>query len=231
MLVATGSPGNNGIYTEIIDLDNPSFTCSKVRQFPIKSSYATGGLVGQTPLICGGSGYSGYFKACYTLLENGSWKEDKVANLNTGRHSAAYGSVVINDQLVLAGGEYSFDGDTIELVSPNTRSRTLSVKLPVAVSSSCIVEWDENSFMLIGGYGSSRKRRETYIIDTVRNTITNGPNLKTGRYDHGCEKIDVNGESFIVVSGGYGVRSTEVLSVTNNRNGWQNGKNLIRKVF
>ena len=234
VLVATGYPVNNGVYTEIIDLENPSFTCSKVGQFPILLTDATGGLVGQTPLICGG-----WSKACHTLLENGSWKEDKVATLNTGRHSAAYGSVVINDQLVVAGGHDGYGNrfNTIELVAPNTRSRTLSVKLPVAVLYSCIVEWDENSFMLIGGYrssggGSFGERRETYIIDTDKNTITNGPNLKTGRYHHGCEKIDVNGESFIVVSGGYGVRSTEVLSVANYRNGgWQYGKNCIKMFF
>ena len=195
---------------------------------------ARGGLVGQTPLICGG-----WSKACHTLLENGSWKEDKVATLNTGRQSAAYGSVVINDQLVVAGGHDGFGShlNTIELVSPNTRSRTLSVKLPEAVSDSCIVEWDENSFMLIGGYrssggGSFGERRETYIIDTDKNTITNGPNLKTGKYAHGCEKIDVNGESFIIVSGGIAAStSTEVLSVGNYSNGWQYGKNCIKNVF
>merc|ERR1711862_430863 len=72
------------------------------------------------------------------------------------------------------------------------------------------------------------KRRETYIIDTVRNTITNGPDLKMKRFAHGCEKINVNGESFILVSGGYcASTSTEVLSVANYRNGgWQYGPNL-----
>ena len=213
-------------------MENPSFTCSKVGQFPIKLRGARGGLVGQTPLICGGWS-SGASKACYTLLENGSWKEDKVATLNTGRHSAAYGSVVINDQLVVAGGHDSFGSslNTIELVSPNTRSRTLSVKLPVAVSYSCIVEWDANSFMLIGGYGGGY-RRETYIIDTVRNTITNGPNLKMGRAAHGCEKVTMNGESFVIVSGGLNAtQSTEVLSVANYRNGWQYGKNCIKMFF
>ena len=192
---------------------------------------AKGGLVGQTPLICGGSP-SGASEACYTLLENGSWKEDKVATLNTARNYAAYGSVVINDQLVLAGGTGSSGYlNTIELVGPNTRSRTLSVKLPVAVSDSCIVEWDENSFMLIGGFGRD-SRRETYIIDTDKNIITNGPNLKTARWAPGCEKLIVNGESYIVVSGGCGAtRSTEVLSVANYRNGWQYGKNYIKNVF
>ena len=111
--------------------------------FPIKVYGATGGLVGQTPFICGGWSTSGTSKACYTLLENGSWKEDKVAALNTARWKAAHGSLVINDQLLVAGGEDSSRIlNTIELVSPNTRSRTLSVKLPVGVSSSCIVEWD-----------------------------------------------------------------------------------------
>ena len=195
-------------------------------------------MVGQTPLICSGISQGLIKASCYTFLENGSWKEDKVAALNTGRNRAAWGSVVINDQLVLAGGEATtrsvFSGsrlNTIELVSPNTRSRTLSVKLPVAVSSSCIVEWDANSFMLIGGYGGGY-RRETYIIDTVRNTITNGPNLKMGRAAHGCEKVTMNGESFVIVSGGLNAtQSTEVLSVANYRNGWQYGKNCIKNVF
>ena len=226
MLIASGRPSSNGRYTEIIDLEDPSFTCSKVNKFPIDKYYATGGLVGQTPFICGGT--SGYSRACYTLLENGVWKEDKTAVLNTGRNRAAYGSVIINGKLVLASGLGSSGRvSSIEVVAPNTRSRTLSINVPVAVTRACIVLWDANTFLLIGGSDSqSSSRRETYLINIDNNTISNGPKLLRGRYRHGCQKVTVNGESFIIVAGGTGgaERSTEVLSVANYRNGWKNGK-------
>ena len=51
VLVVTGSPYDNGRRTEIIDLEDSSFTCSKVNQFPVRLSRSTGGLVGSTPFV------------------------------------------------------------------------------------------------------------------------------------------------------------------------------------
>merc|ERR1712062_970594 len=221
VLVATGY-GSVGQITEIIDVEDSSFSCT-LSQFPTRVYSATGGLVGDTPLICGGTIYSGYgerqfLKSCYSLKEDGSWKLE--SNLNTGRNSAANGEVIINNILVIAGG---FDGNylaTIEVVAPNSRSETLPIRLPVAMSGSCIVPWDTNTFLIIGG--SSGNSKQTYFIHMANNTYTTGPNLLTRRYDFACHTMQVNGEDLIIVAGGHGAeKSTEYLQKANYGSGWK----------
>merc|ERR1719245_1395433 len=87
VLITTGYDRSRSSYavqnTEIVDLEDASFNCT-VSQFPTSVKGATGGLVGDTPLICGGIFYSGewqYPKSCYSLKEDGDWKLE--SNLNT----------------------------------------------------------------------------------------------------------------------------------------------------
>ena len=174
--MATGFPeGSSNIKSEIIDLKDASFKCT-LTQYPISVLGAAGGLVGDTFLICGGYNYnsSGIQKSCYSLKEDGDWKLESSSDLNVARYYAANGDVIVNNQLVIAGGFNGSRLDTIEVVAPNTKSKTLSVRLPVAIVGSCIVPWDTDTFLIIGGYsGSSRK--QTNFIHLANNTITTGP--------------------------------------------------------
>ena len=104
-MIATGYPYDDGRNTEIIDVEDSNFRCTKVEQFPVKLHGASGGLMnGHTPFICGGRGYiNGYWTYstdCYQLEEAGSWAKDERATLTTGRGWAGYGSVVLNKNLV-----------------------------------------------------------------------------------------------------------------------------------
>jgi len=230
VLIVTGLPYDNGRRSEIIDLEDSSFTCSKVNQFPVRLYASTGGLVGSTPFVCGG--YTGsYSNACYTLQENGAWKQDRTASLNTARGYAASGSVIMSNQLVIAGGLNNYLS-SIELVSPNARSATLPRGLPFGLYGSCIVPWDANTFMVIGGISSSgASRRETYFITPSNKTVTNGPKLQNARLYVACHDMIVNGEEFIIVIGGRGGEKTiEVLSKARVVDGWKMGRNLPVKI-
>merc|ERR1719328_713778 len=102
VLITTGYDGYDEVQnTEIVGLEDASFKCT-VSQFPIGVFGATGGLVGDTPLICGGSDGWQHQKSCYSLKEDGDWKIE--SNLNTARYSPADGEVIINNKLVIAGG-------------------------------------------------------------------------------------------------------------------------------
>ena len=135
---------------------------------------ATGALIsGQTPLICGGYDGTNWKSSqdCYKLNEAGTWTKDQTAVLNTARRFAGTGSVVINNNLVLSGGSGSSGKlKSIELVSPNERSKTLSVQLPFGLASHCSINWDSETVMIIGGYRAKkstkkeRRRAETYFI-------------------------------------------------------------------
>ena len=65
VLVATGF---NTSHTEIIDLKNSSFSCTKVGKFPTYLLLANGGWVGNKPMVCGGVSYktNSWGKNCYT---------------------------------------------------------------------------------------------------------------------------------------------------------------------
>ena len=209
-------------------MDNSSFTCYKYNHFPRRLYGATGGQIGDKFFICGG--YTGsYSNACYELQDNGAWKYDSTASLNEVRYVAASGSVIMNNSLVVAGGTASSRLSSIELVSPNTRSRTLSMRLPSSMYGSCIVPWDNHTFMIIGGYSSSGSSSSTYFFNIANNTRITGPYLRKSRYYAAChEMVLKNGESYIIVVGGHGSSpeySTEVLSKSAFKNGWKYGKN------
>ena len=80
--------------------------------------------------------------------------------------------------------------------------------------------------MLIGVGGSRKATLFLNINDMENKTITEGPKLMQGRNNHACNEMTINGESHIIVSGGYGVKSTEILSKSSFGKGWQKRKKL-----
>ena len=234
-------PYETGQTTEVIDLEDPSFSCTNAKKFPIGGDRASGALLDNELMICGGW-HSKVFdgitleNSCYVMQyeDDPLWIKDQSAILNNGRFRS--GSVVLNNQLVMAGGEgLKSEGTTeflttIELVSPEAGSRTLTSKLPMALSSACIVPWDANSVMVIGGLamikGQFERRRETYIIDIFNDEIKNGPSMVFPRQDHACQEIVVKGEVYIVVVGGNSGLgpTTEYLVKSNLDRGWSKGK-------
>ena len=233
VLVTPGYEDGSSVQnTELIDLTDPSFQCT-VSQFPTSVYAATGGLIGNTPLICGGLNRVTfeYQKSCYSLQEDGDWKLE--SNLNTKRGFAANGHVIMNNKLLIAGGWNGTRLATIEVVAPNTKSETLPIRLPVAMSGSCIVPWDANTFMIIGGRDSGSDRNDTYFINIANNTYTTGPTLLIARAYSACHNLKINGEDFIIVAGGSRYsdsspnvsNSTEYLQKANYASGWKKSKN------
>ena len=187
-----------------------------------------------TPFICGGwSPTTSTLKTCYTL-ENGKWKYDETASFKSARGYAATGSVIINNKLVFAGGkDNSKYLSTIEVAAPNTASKILPVKVPVAMWGSCIAPWDSSTIIVIGGYGpiGGSSRSETYLIDIEKNTVTKGPNLPKPRHHFGCHEMVLSGESYIVVVGASGQEtSTFILPKSSYENGWQTSRDFDRRV-
>ena len=104
----------------------------------------------------------------------------------------------------------------------------LPIELPHPLYQSCMVKWDENTFLVIGGYAQYNGggyRRDTYFVHLNNNTVTNGPSLQNGRQNHACQNMIVNDQEYVVVTGG-GLMSTEVLSKSSYENGWKLGAPL-----
>ena len=184
-------------------------------------------------MVCGGIDFPIHGtsqKSCYSLQENGTWKEDEKAKLVRGKENYISGSVVINNQLFIPESE----GDILkagylnfEMVEPSKETVTLKPYNKYGTFSqfkeSCLVKWDANTIMLIGVNGGEK---ETFFINMGNKTLTVGPKLMEGRIQHACNEMTINGESHIIVSGGYGVKSTEILSKSSFGKGWQKRKKL-----
>ena len=235
-MIASGYP-SDAINTEIVDVEDPNFSCTNIEQFPVGLYAATGGLInGQKPFICGGRDYDWtHSKDCYLLTDTGSWVKDQRATLTTSRVNAGYGSVVLNNNLVLTGGLFNLGFDyltSIEMVSPNTTAQALLVQLPTGIYGHCQVLWDSETFLVIGGSDSFTDSDETYLNNIKINQRRNGASLKTARHDHACAELQLNGKTYIVVTGGYSdnlrahIISTEVLDKSNVGQGWKRGKKL-----
>ena len=76
LLVTTGSLANsyqNGLHSEIVDLDNNYADCGELANSAYPIEGATGGLVGGKPMICGGfyeNLFNGASKECFVLGQN-----------------------------------------------------------------------------------------------------------------------------------------------------------------
>ena len=236
VLIVTGNSGTDyspnfkiGKKTEIIDMENPEKSCL-VKPFPEGLFDATGGLIGDNiPYVCGGckKGSDSLIcegsKACYTFQIDGTWREDKKDTLILGRGKRdqfVSGSVVLSKKyLVIAatglGDKHGLA--TLNFASP--QSNTFKFDVKTKSEYSCIVPWDENTLMIIGGYHTMKK---SFFIHMGNKTSTKGPELNNERYYHACHEMVVKGEEFIVVTGGNAVgRSTEYLSKKSYQKGWK----------
>ena len=123
--------------------------------------------------------------------------------------------------------------DTFELTAPNTQSKLQSVSLPNTLYAPCILAWDTNTFMIIGGYSKSfsSSRTATYFVNVDENTIVNGPDLINKRHQFACHDMTVNGKEYIVIVGGNHapIGSTEILSKSSYLEGWQKSKMITYK--
>ena len=234
VLVVNGGPPD-----EIIDLKDSEYSCI-LPKFPVTLRGSTGGLIGKTPLVCGGDTYDYKNKqdnqACYTLQiggEGGFWKKDESFSQFTGRNYAATGSVLINNGLVMVGGvtEWSKIASTIELVGRNRVSQTLNVQLPTGTLGSCIVPWNSHVFMVIGGNThveglSHSNTKATYWIgldeDFSKGILVKGPELGIARSFHACSEMTVNGEEYIVVTGGNTLTESPTTSTEMLAKNWTN---------
>ena len=74
-------------------------------------------------------------------------------------------------------------------------------------------------------------KNETWILNVKTNTMTQGPSLNTGRYYHGCARLN---DGSIIVAGGLSknqwhiIDSTEILKIGEHE--WKPGPHLPERV-
>jgi hypothetical protein len=120
--------------------------CNNWPDFPLGVRTATGGLIGDTVIICGGISPAIVDK-CYSLT---SEKATLVTHMSVGRYFAA--SIVINDNTLWVTGGWGVGASTEYVTLTGTMHgpdlpMDLMVHAMVAINSTCS--------MVIGGYSQS----------------------------------------------------------------------------
>ena len=225
--------------SEIFDLSSGSAVQCTIQPFPIDQLFgASGGVVDGTPLICAGYGIINgqflYSTTCHSLNPQGHWIEDQAIALTQGRMYS--GSVVMQSQLLMVGG---YDGSsvfkTILSIKPNTGASILSIQLPHGLYSTCVVAWNATTFLVTGGWSDqSNSEQGTYFVNVDENRVTPGPPMQNGRSFHGCQEIKIQGNSYIIVGGGWNgakMKSTEKLDKSHADHGWTLSKHNPKIFF
>ena len=222
-LITTGWSSSSSLKTEIIDLSDPTKSCLIEDDISTITSYSllrsTGGLLGTTPVICGGYETSGN-----TLNECLLYGTSQVLTMNSNR--GGHSSVALNNSMLWILGGYSNGlSDSTEFISID--GAVNGPTLPEAVEASCAVKFPETGFVyLIGGRTPSDFPSNNVWVANPSNefAFNQGPSLITARGHHTCGTMSIGAKSIIVAAGGNPgfLTSVEILDPLSNQ--WVAGK-------
>ena len=103
--------------------------------------------------------------------------------------------------------------------------------MPFTIFGHSMIQYDEKSIYIIGGYQNDSLSRQTWIVDPTKFKFNEfhmmeGPPLLVERSSHACAKMTINGSTLLVVAGGISsdgtLDSVEILDPSSN-NIWTPG--------
>ena len=200
--------------------------------FPISVYEATGGLIGDSVIICGGwgeifiPGWGNVYNPvneCYSMT---SEKATIVTQMSVGRSSAA--SIVINDNTLWITGGSGSNSELLASTEYVTLTETMpGPTMPIGLLNHAIVAINSTFSMVIGGLDENRIQTlmmtgnlqtiSTYFYDHNEEEWITGPSLMNARESHAAGMVtdEVTSEHFVVVTGGkdssFYLDSTEIL--------------------
>jgi hypothetical protein len=184
-------------------------------------SYAAGGVVNGSPIICGGFTSSYEQKdTCHKFDRNAnSWKLHSTMKSKRSWHA----STVVNNALFITGGH---DGrsrlSTTEYIYANGTVQS-GPNLPEARYGHCSVTLHDGKVMILGADFRSSLERNVIIMDPADNTFSTGHSLRYKRDRAACTLFNSplhNGRPVVLAAGGINQATTEVYDYTYD-NQWQ----------
>ena len=184
---------------------------------------ATGGLINNTPLICGGFSFtSSSSDTCYSLKEN---DVTATAQMLANRTYAA--SIVHYENFLwITGGrdmELSLVHSSSEFIEAGKNNSVAGTNLPRPLTWHAMVAVEKDLTMVIGGlslnWGNwywTDDSNVTYYFDHSSQQWSSGPPLIIGRHGHAAFLVtdEISNENMVVVAGGSyleSLNSTEIL--------------------
>ena len=195
---------------------------------PSKRVNAVGGLLGSTPIICGGFHGSVWYDSCITLIQS-RWRETHTMATN----KRASSSIQLNaTTLWIIGGENGIgvlDSTDFVGVGLDSAVGNPGPNLPYAMSASCSVKYSEDKVYVLGGHDGSSRFNKVLIFNPMNGfTHIEGPSMITKRSGHLCGLMSNGQQSKIVVAGGYNnggyLSAVEIFDPTTNN--WISGKEI-----
>ena len=172
-MVTTGFNGGKQKTSEIVDLTvKGGNMCKNWPEFPVRLDGATGGLVKDTVIICGG--FNGTFShvdewitnECYSLT---SEKATLVTHMSFRRASAA--SIVFNDNALWVTGGFNHNIGVLNSTEYVTMTKTMpGPDLPMALEAHAMVPINSTYSMVIGGGHGEEANYCLFQLRTFKNS-------------------------------------------------------------
>ena len=202
---------------EIVDVRNPTKSCVLYDDLTVYSViFSSGGLLGTTPVICGGYRYPNYLDEC--LLFGTS----QVITMNSQR--MGHSSVGLNNSSmfwIIGGRDENHILDSTEYVT--TEGAVNGPTLPEPLEDHCSVHFTGNGlvYLISGTTPFSLTTNKVWMANLSNEfTFAQGPSIIQARYGHSCGSMSIGNKSIIVAAGGmvgsstnykYYLRTVEIL--------------------
>jgi hypothetical protein len=216
-------PGNNQKTVQVVDVDG-SATCSDLAPYPLDPTFGGGGLLENTPVLCG-SGTS--TTECYSYNKaSTTWQ--LLGNLVTGR--SLFGAAIFKGALWVTGG---YDGnnviDSTEIIALDG-TLTSGTNLPFARYGHSMVVINDNEFMILGSRIPSDQYRNTMTYNANSETFISGPSMIYDRSHAACSMFQSklhNDRQVVLCAGGFQDQGTaELLDFSQENAQWTEGMNF-----
>ena len=195
------------------------YLCRDWVDFPIGVDSATGGLIGTTPIICGGWSdiYASDTDECYIINAK---KVEPFGKMSTKRYFAA--SVTLNYTLLWITGGKSIDNFLSSTEFIHREGYTLpGPELPIALAYHAMINVNKVLTIVIGGFSPEiGDVAQTFYYNHANKVWSDGPTLNQERQNHAVGIVidEVTREKLVIVTGGtyydngfIRLKSTEVL--------------------
>ena len=204
LVVGGNLASSSGPSTEVIDLD-PSSTCNSFGDLDIYREYSVGGLLGNTPIVCGGSS-SSIRQSCLIF------GQPQTITMTEPRYFAA--SVVLNTTTmwVIGGWDGSNRLSSTEFIT--LEKAVTGPSLPHALLYHCAVKFNESQIYVIGGedkegVNNGQYTNDVYVFNPLDNfSYIHHSAMNYQRGNHGCAVMNDGESLIIVVAGGNGKLSS-----------------------
>ena len=206
-----GTTGEHNILTEVVELVKTDSTPS-FGQLPTTRIAAVGGMLGNTPILCGG--HEGFINMNYNScisFQNSIWS---ISHSMNEYRASSIGVQINSTALWILGGYHWVESlnllDNTEFIIHGQTKGVPGPILPSKMICGCAVKLSEREIFVIGGNipHLSITRNDVWIYDPQNGFARKkGPSLKIPRFGQSCNTMTDGENTFIVVAGGFNLGS------------------------